>query len=71
MNLTTDVRRFSKAYKTLLRKMWEAQVIAFERGGQGWMMWTWKAEQADEWSYQVRPGPLPVIYSLRGCETDE
>ena len=33
--------------------MWEAQVIAFERGGQGWMMWDWKNEEADEWSYQV------------------
>jgi len=51
--LTGSASTFSSSYKTFLRQTWEAQVIAFERGGQGWLMWTWKAESADEWSYQA------------------
>jgi hypothetical protein len=38
--------------------MWEAQVIAYERGGNGWLMWDWKNEDADEWSYQVNMFPF-------------
>ncbi|KAG8732973.1 exo-1,3-beta-glucanase [Ceratobasidium sp. 414] len=45
--------KFSQEYKTFMRQFYEAQVSAFERGGQGWFYWTWKAEQADEWSYQA------------------
>ncbi|KAF8716095.1 hypothetical protein AX14_012427 [Amanita brunnescens Koide BX004] len=51
--LTGKASTFSSSFKTFLRQAWEAQVIAFERGGQGWLMWTWKAENADEWSYQA------------------
>ena len=51
--LTGKASTFSSSYKTFLRQTWEAQVIAFERGGQGWLMWTWKTESADEWSYQA------------------
>ena len=51
--LTGSASTFSSGYKTFLRQTWEAQVIAFERGGQGWVMWTWKMESADEWSYQA------------------
>ncbi|EPQ60446.1 glycoside hydrolase [Gloeophyllum trabeum ATCC 11539] len=43
---------FSSSYKTFLRKFWEAQVISYEKGS-GWIQWTWKAENADEWSYQA------------------
>ena len=43
---------FSPEYKTFLRKYWEAQTITFEKGA-GWVQWTWKAEQADDWSYQA------------------
>jgi glucan 1,3-beta-glucosidase len=43
---------FSPDYKTFLRKYWEAQTITFEKGA-GWVQWTWKAEQADDWSYQA------------------
>ncbi|KAF8983682.1 glycoside hydrolase superfamily [Cyathus striatus] len=39
-------------YKDLLRHYWEAQVITFDHG-QGWIEWTWKAENADEWSYEA------------------
>ena len=37
-----------------------AQVITYEKAS-GWIMWTWKAEQADEWSYQagLRYGWIP------------
>ena len=43
---------FSSSYKTFLRKFWEAQVQTFEKGS-GWLMWTWKTESADDWSYQA------------------
>ncbi|TFK99556.1 exo-1-3-beta-glucanase [Pterulicium gracile] len=43
---------FSTAYKTFLRRFWEAQIITYEKGA-GWIQWTWKAERADDWSYQA------------------
>ena len=51
--MTGSAATFSDEYKSFLRKFWEAQVIAFEKGGNGWMQWTWKAESADDWSYQA------------------
>ncbi|EIN04828.1 glycoside hydrolase family 5 protein [Punctularia strigosozonata HHB-11173 SS5] len=48
---TGDMSTFSDDYKTFLRKYWEAQV-AIGEAIQGWIFWTWKAENADEWSYQ-------------------
>jgi glucan 1,3-beta-glucosidase len=50
---TGSASTFSASYKTFLRQFWEAQVIAYEKGGAGWVMWTWKTESADEWSYQA------------------
>ncbi|KAJ7459150.1 exo-beta-1,3-glucanase [Mycena galericulata] len=50
--LTGPASSFSSSYKTFLREFWEAQVISYEKG-QGWIQWTWKAENADEWSYQA------------------
>ncbi|KAF8215876.1 exo-beta-1,3-glucanase [Mycena galopus ATCC 62051] len=50
--LTGKASSFSSAYKKFLRQFWEAQVISYEKG-QGWIQWTWKAENADEWSYQA------------------
>ncbi|KAF9531919.1 glycoside hydrolase family 5 protein [Crepidotus variabilis] len=52
VGLTGKASTFSAAYKTFLRQYWEAQVITFEKG-QGWLQWTWKAEIADEWTYQA------------------
>ena len=43
---------FSESYKKFLRQYWEAQAITYEKA-QGWIQWTWKAEIADEWSYQA------------------
>jgi len=42
---------FSSSYMTFLRQFWEAQTISYEKGN-GSIQWTWKAEAADEWSYQ-------------------
>ncbi|KAG5634617.1 hypothetical protein H0H81_001373, partial [Sphagnurus paluster] len=50
---TGKASTFSSSYKTFLRQYWEAQTSSFEKGGQGWLQWTWKAEIADEWSYQA------------------
>jgi len=47
-----DGATFSQEYKTSLRKYWEAQVTAFEKGA-GWVSWTWKTSGADDWSYQA------------------
>ncbi len=50
--LTGNAATFSDSYKEFLRQHWEAQVITFEKA-QGWLQWTWKTEQTDEWSYQA------------------
>ncbi|KAF5323382.1 hypothetical protein D9611_005595 [Ephemerocybe angulata] len=50
--LTGRASSFSSSYKTFLRQFWEAQITSYEKG-QGWIQWTWKAEIADEWSYQA------------------
>jgi glucan 1,3-beta-glucosidase len=51
--LTGKASSFSASYKTFLRQFWEAQAMTYENNGQGWMQWTWKAEDADEWTYQA------------------
>ncbi|KJA13867.1 glycoside hydrolase family 5 protein [Hypholoma sublateritium FD-334 SS-4] len=51
--LTGSAAAFSAEYKEFMRQYWEAQTQAYERGGAGWVMWTWKMEHADEWSYQA------------------
>ncbi|KAF5363230.1 hypothetical protein D9758_008383 [Tetrapyrgos nigripes] len=50
--LTGKASSFSSSFKTFLRQYWEAQVTTYERNA-GWIQWTWKAEDADEWSYQA------------------
>jgi len=49
---TGSASGFPEKYKTFMRKFFEAQVQAYEQGA-GWVYWTWKAENADDWSYQV------------------
>ncbi|KAH7930932.1 glycoside hydrolase family 5 protein [Leucogyrophana mollusca] len=49
---TGSASSFSSSYKTFLRQFWEAQVITYEKG-EGWIQWTWKVEDADDWSYQA------------------
>ncbi|CAL1694454.1 unnamed protein product [Somion occarium] len=50
--ITGKSSSFSASYKTFLRQYWEAQTITYEKGA-GWIQWTWKTEQADDWSYQA------------------
>ncbi|RDB26208.1 Glucan 1,3-beta-glucosidase [Hypsizygus marmoreus] len=50
-NFTGSYAGFSGSYKAFLRKYWEVQVEVGENIS-GWVFWTWKAENADEWSYQ-------------------
>lgn len=42
---------FSVDYRDMLRQYWEVQVEVGE-AVQGWVYWTWKTENADDWSYQ-------------------
>ncbi|KAF8992513.1 glycoside hydrolase superfamily, partial [Cyathus striatus] len=52
--LTGNTSSFSQDYKEFLHRYWEAQVITYiYEHGQGWIQWTWKAENADEWSYKA------------------
>ncbi|KAG6897055.1 hypothetical protein C0992_004464, partial [Termitomyces sp. T32_za158] len=51
-NYTGSYQGFSDSYKSFLRKYWEVQVGIGENIT-GWVYWTWKAENADEWSYQM------------------
>lgn len=50
---TGKASTFSTEYKEFMRKYWEAQTQSYEKGGDGWVMWNWKMENADEWSYQA------------------
>ncbi|KAA1467483.1 glycoside hydrolase [Dentipellis sp. KUC8613] len=63
---TGDMSTFSSSYKAFLRKYWEVQVEIGE-SVQGWIYWTWKAENADEWSYQkgLEGGWIPQDPSQR------
>ncbi|KAI0722610.1 glycoside hydrolase [Earliella scabrosa] len=46
-----DSSTWSDDYKRYLRRYFESQ-LAIGEAVQGWTFWTWKAENADEWSYQ-------------------
>lgn len=48
-----DASTFSDSYKKFLGQYWEAQTSTYEKAGKGWVQWTWKAEAADEWSYEA------------------
>ncbi|KAF5366258.1 hypothetical protein D9758_005687 [Tetrapyrgos nigripes] len=43
---------FSPEYKTFLRQSWEAQTLSYEKAA-GWIQWSWKLENSDDWSYQA------------------
>lgn len=66
---------FSEKYKESLGKLFEIQTHVYEHGS-GWFMWTFKAEKADDWSYdagvKVRPIPLVsyprFLFILTFCE---
>ncbi|PPQ76322.1 hypothetical protein CVT24_008381 [Panaeolus cyanescens] len=48
---TGSWRYWTREYIEMLTRYWEAQTHVAETV-QGWIFWTWKAEDADEWSYQ-------------------
>ncbi|KAK1226567.1 hypothetical protein PQX77_010450 [Marasmius sp. AFHP31] len=48
---TGSYRGFSDEYKAFLRRYFEAQIDISE-AVQGWVYWPWKAEIADDWSYE-------------------
>ncbi|CAH7683674.1 family 5 glycoside hydrolase [Phakopsora pachyrhizi] len=52
---------FSEDYKKYLRKLFEVQTLVYESTS-GWVMWTFKAEAADDWSYDagVKGGWIPA-----------
>ncbi|GAA6011136.1 hypothetical protein JCM11491_006737 [Sporobolomyces phaffii] len=52
---------FSEEYKTSLAKSWQAQTSVWEESTSGWVSWCFKAENADDWSYQagVKYGWIP------------
>ncbi|TRM64212.1 glycoside hydrolase family 5 protein [Schizophyllum amplum] len=50
-NYTGSYDNFSDDYKDFLRRYWEVQVDVGESVS-GWVYWTWKAENSDDWSYQ-------------------
>jgi len=50
--MTGSASSFSQDYKNFMREYWEAQVTVAEKVN-GWIYWTWKAENADDWSYQA------------------
>ncbi|KDN44126.1 glycoside hydrolase family 5 protein [Tilletiaria anomala UBC 951] len=48
---TGDGSNFSSSYKAFLAQMFATQISVYETGS-GWIMWTWKTEQAADWDYQ-------------------
>lgn len=45
-------KSFSGAYKTSLARFFEVQTSVYETAS-GWFMWTFKTEDADDWSYDA------------------
>jgi len=57
---TGSYANFSTSFKEFMRMYWEVQVQTGEEI-QGWIYWTWKAENSDEWSYSkgIEGGWIP------------
>jgi glucan 1,3-beta-glucosidase len=55
-----DPSQYSDSYKRFLKMFAEAQMKSFEEGW-GWFYWTWKTENAAQWSYKkgLEVGILP------------
>ncbi len=48
-----DPSQYSDEYKQFLQMYAEAQMHSFEQGGWGWFYWTWKTENAVQWSWKL------------------
>ena len=57
-----DPSQYSDDYKHFLQMYAEAQMHSFEQGGWGWFYWTWKTENAVQWSWKLglEAGILPA-----------
>jgi len=57
---TGSYANFSTSFQEFMRMYWEVQVQTGEEI-QGWIYWTWKAENSDEWSYSkgIEGGWIP------------
>ncbi|KAL1584151.1 hypothetical protein WHR41_07228 [Cladosporium halotolerans] len=68
-----DPADYSAGYKHFLQMFAEAQMHSFEQGW-GWFYWTWKNENAPQWSYQagLKAGMLPEKAYQRdfNCSSD-
>ncbi|PWN47653.1 glycoside hydrolase [Violaceomyces palustris] len=60
---TGNGNNFSQTYKNYLRDMFETQISVYERGS-GWIMWTWKTEQAADWDYKRGLAGGWITYNL-------
>lgn len=60
------VSRIVMTLDTVLISMSTLKVITFEKAS-GWVLWTWKTEQADDWSYSagLQFGWIPHIPTNR------
>ncbi|KAK8854773.1 hypothetical protein IAR55_003512 [Kwoniella newhampshirensis] len=50
---SNDVSQYSNEYKAFMRKFFDVQTQVYERNGQGYIHWTWKTEDAGDWSYKA------------------
>jgi glucan 1,3-beta-glucosidase len=70
-----DPSQYSDEYKQFLQMYAEAQMYSFEQGGWGWFYWTWKTENAVQWSWKLglAAGILPSSAREPGfrCEMDQ
>ena len=64
---TGNGNNFSSSYKNFLKQMFETQVSVYETGS-GWIEWTWKAEQAADWSYQAGLKGGWITYDLNNLK---
>jgi glucan 1,3-beta-glucosidase len=64
-----DPKDYSDGYKKWLLMFAEAQMHSFEQGW-GWFYWTWKTEEAAQWSYRdaLEAGTMPEKAYERGFD---
>lgn len=62
-----DPDKWSASYRHQLSKSWQAQTWVYERGGLGWVYWTWRTESAADWSlitglsHKFVPTPITAL----------
>ncbi|KAK4701344.1 glucan 1,3-beta-glucosidase, partial [Phenoliferia sp. Uapishka_3] len=51
VSLDTHIYTVFSSYDIAI--LWEVQADVYESSASGWLQWAWKAENADDWSYQA------------------